>query len=228
VTTLRPGAQVLLIARSGTATTDPALAEWGYGTGRVVSWTPGLGAPWAKAWTSESALWNDAVRFVDRGLPAPPAAATTSEGASTRLRVDLAADAPIPATTISAVFERPGGDQRVVLDETAPSIYTASVRALPAASYGLVLDLPAALGGRRRVLVDVPYAAEYRPTSLGRSTLGQLTAQTGGALLAPADTTALTGDARSLRTPLLVGALVLYLVSVAARLVVRGRRLTRP
>jgi len=51
VTRLRPGAQVDLIARSASDKTEPALAEWGYGTGRVVSWTPGLGAPWATGWT---------------------------------------------------------------------------------------------------------------------------------------------------------------------------------
>ena len=223
VTHLKAGAQVDLIARSSSATTDPALAEWGFGSGRVVSWTPGLGAPWAPAWTSQPELWNDAVRWVARGVPAAAATATAEEGTATALRVDLAAGGPTPQTSIAAVLERPGGRQRVVLEETSPSIYTASVAALPVGSYGLTLALPAALGGQQRVLVDVPYAAEWRPSDLGRPALGELAAQTGGKLLAPGDLGAVTGDERSLRVPLLVLALVLYLVSIGARLLVRAR-----
>ena len=148
VTHLKAGAQVDLIARSSSATTDPALAEWGFGSGRVVSWTPGLGAPWAPAWTSQPELWNDAVRWVARGVPAAAATATADEGTATTLQVDLAAAGPTPQTSIAAVLERPGGRQKVVLEETSPSIYTASVAALPVGSYGLTLALPAALGGR--------------------------------------------------------------------------------
>src|SRR6185436_421415 len=85
VTRLRPGAQVDLEARSASGRTEPALAQWGYGTGRVVSWTPGLGAPWATRWTNQTALWNDAVRWAARGLPAEQAAATARVGTSLAL-----------------------------------------------------------------------------------------------------------------------------------------------
>jgi hypothetical protein len=110
-----------------------------------------------------------------------------------------------------------------VLDEEAPSVYSADVLALPAGSYELTVALPSAPGGQRRLRVDVPYAAEYLPTALGRSTLGQLAEQTGGRLLAPGAPRALTGDARSLRVPLLGLAIALFLVSVAARMLVRTR-----
>ena len=109
VTRLRPGAQVDLIARSGSDKTEPALAQWGYGTGRVVSWTPGLGAPWATEWTPRTALWNDAVRWVARALPPAPASATARPGTSTSLQVDLAAAGPTPESRLSAVLRRPGG-----------------------------------------------------------------------------------------------------------------------
>jgi hypothetical protein len=75
--------------------------------------------------------------------------------------------------------------------------------------------------------VDVPYAGEYRPSRAGRATLGQLARQTGGSLLAPGDTSALTGDSRAWRVPLLVLALLLLLGSVAARMLVRTQ-LRRP
>lgn len=224
VTRLRTGAQVDLIARSASDRTEPALAQWGYGTGRVVSWTPGLGAPWATRWTAQTALWNDAVRWAARGVAPEPAVVTTAVGTSLALQVDLAAAGPTPATRLTGALERPGGDGvRVVLEENAPSVYSADLPALPAGSYPLTLALPAALGGPRRVRVDVPYPAEYLPTALGRSTLAQLAEQTGGQILAPEQPSALTGDSRSLRVPLLVVATLLFLASVAARMLARSQ-----
>jgi Ca-activated chloride channel family protein len=227
VTHLRVGAQVDLLAKSGSATTDPALAQWGYGTGRVVSWTPGLGAPWAKAWESQAALWNDAVRFVARGVRAARASVTASEGVATLVQVDLAEARPAPETALAAVLERGRTRQRIVLHEDAPSLYSATIGALPPGSYGITLDLPAALGGARRVLVDLPYAAEYLPTPLGRPTLAQVAAQTGGRLLGASNPSAIAGDSRSLRVPLIVLALILYAISIGARMLGRRRASSR-
>jgi hypothetical protein len=222
VTRLRAGAQVDLIARSASSRTEPALAQWGYGTGRVVSWTPGLGAPWATRWTGQTALWNDAVRWVARGVPPDAAAVTAGVGTSTALQVDLAAAGPVQEKSLTAVLERSGADDlHVVLEETAPSVYSADVSVLPVGSYPLTIALPSALGGPRRVQLDVPYPAEYLPTAHGRSTLGQLAEQTGGRLLAPEHPGALTGDSRSLRAPLLLAAIALFLASVAARMLAR-------
>lgn len=228
VTRLRDGAQLILRARSGTATSDPALAEWGVGLGRVASWTPGVASPWAGAWSAEAALWNDAVRYVARGLPPPPVRATGGADTATRLGVDLGDLAPSNRTTIAGVLEGPGASSvNVLLRETSPSRYTATVSSRAPGSYGLTLDLPAALGGRRRVLVDVPYPAEYLPTRAGRPTLAELVAQAGGRIL-PADPAAtLSGTTRSWRTPLLAVSLVLFLLSVAIRLLVRSSRVPR-
>ena len=77
------------------------------------------------------------------------------------------------------------------------------------------------------MLVDVPYPAEYLPSAAGRSTLAEVVTQAGGSLL-PADPGAtLSGAARSWRTPLLALALVLFLLSVATRLLVRSSRRAR-
>jgi hypothetical protein len=113
-----------------------------------------------------------------------------------------------------------------VLHEDAPSLYSATIGALPPGSYGITLDLPAALGGAGRVLVDVPYAAEYLPTPLGRSTLAQVAAQTGGRLLGASNPSAIAGDSRSLRVPLIVFALILYAISIGARMLGRRRAST--
>jgi Ca-activated chloride channel family protein len=228
VTHLKRGAQLILRARSGTATSDPALAEWGFGLGRVVSWTPGLGPPWGGAWSAETRLWNDAVRYAARGLAPAPVRATASEGTVTRLEIDLGDLAPTRRTTISAVLQGAGPTTSgLTLREAAPSRYTATLPPRAPGSYGLTLRLPAALGGRRRVLVDVPYAAEYLPTPAGRPALAEIVTQTGGRILSgdPADVGA--GATRSWRTPLIALSLVLFLLSVAVRLLVRSSRRPR-
>ena len=224
VTRLRPSAQADLLARSASATADPALAQWGYGTGRVVSWTPGLGAPWGSAWSGESSLWNDAVRWAARGPASRPASVTVTEGTSTLIELDLAAQGPTPVTSVAAVLGTPRGRRRLDLRETAPSIYADSLGPLPVGSYWLTLALPAGLGGPQRLLVDVPYPAEYEPTPLGRPTLAQLAVSTGGELLAPGDTAAIRGEPRSLFVPLVALAIVLFLTSVALRMLTRRAR----
>ena len=224
VTRLRPSAQADLLARSASATADPALAQWGYGTGRVVSWTPGLGAPWASAWSRKPALWNDAVRWAARGAAGLPATVTVTEGASTRIELDLAGRGPTLVTSVAAVLRTPHGPRRLLLRETAPSIYTASLEPLPVGSYGLTLALPSGLGGPRRLLVDVPYPAEYVPAPLGRPTLAQLAVSTGGELLAPGDPASIRSGPRSLLVPLVALAIALFLASVALRMLTRRPR----
>jgi hypothetical protein len=189
-----------------------------------VSWTPGLGAPWATEWTKRTALWNDAVRWVARAVPPVPTSATASVGTSTALSVDLAAAGPTPDARLTAVLGRPGGPgRRIELAESTPSVYAADVPVLPVGSYDLTIALPAAIGASQLLRLDVPYSAEYLPTGLGRSTLAQLAEQTGGSLLAPGDPGALTGDRRAWRVPLLVLALVAFLASVTARMFVRSQ-----
>ena len=72
------------------------------------------------------------------------------------------------------------------------------------------------------MLVDVPYPAEFRPAPSGRSTLAEVAAQAGGSVLSTDETRTFSGSLRSLRTPLLVLALLLFLLSVAVRLLVRS------
>ena len=164
------------------------------------------------------------MRWAARGVPPEPAAVTAAVGTAMVLEVDLAAAGPTAATRLTAVLQRPGAaDLRVVLEANAPSVYSAELPALPVGSYPLTIALPAALGGQRRLLVDVPYQAEYLPSALGHSTLGQLAEQTGGRLLVPDDPGAIAGDSRALRVPLLVVAVVLFLASVAARMLARRR-----
>jgi len=72
VTTPRPGAQVALLGADRGGRTDPVLAQWQYGSGRVVVWTPGVAQAAAGAWAGEARLWQDATRWAGRA-PATPA-----------------------------------------------------------------------------------------------------------------------------------------------------------
>ena len=58
--------------------------------GRVVSWTPGLGAALGAAWTAAGALWNDAVRWRRARRAAPRRARRRHGAATTSSQVDLA------------------------------------------------------------------------------------------------------------------------------------------
>ena len=141
VTQLRPGAQVDLIARSGSDDDRARARPVGLRHGaRGLVDARASARPGRRAWTPQTALWNDAVRWVARGVPPAPASAT----ARTR-HVDVAPgrpggrrpDAASPA--LSAVLERPGGTPSRISARTRapPSIYTADVAALPAGSYEL-------------------------------------------------------------------------------------------
>ncbi len=226
VTRLRPGAQVDLIARSSSDKTEPALAQWGYrhGARGVVDARPrrALGD---RVDTPDGALERR------RALGRARAAARAGLGDGARRHVDLAPGRPRGGGPdardrgCQRCFERPGGTpSRISAErERAERVHGRRRR-----TSGRQLRARAEPAGRasadaQLLRVDVPYATEYLPTGLGRSTLGQLVAQTGGTLLAPGDPGALTGDRRAWRVPLLVLALVLFLASVAARMLVRSQ-----
>ena len=90
VTNLKSGAQADLIAAGTGSQSNPALAEWQYGAGRVVAFTPGLGAPWASGWSGETALVDDAVRWAQRGVGTAPLIPSVLDGAPPSLQLDLA------------------------------------------------------------------------------------------------------------------------------------------
>ncbi len=167
VTNLRPGAEADLMAHSTKNGADPVLAQWGYGTGRVVAWTPGLGAPWATAWTTETGLWNDAVRWVARAPQGPRATVTATEQDGTTVTADLTALAPAASTALKASIAGPGTPRTFTLRESSPGIYTATLPPMAPQAYSLNLELPATLGGAQALLLDVPYDAEFSPTPPG-------------------------------------------------------------
>lgn len=79
-------------------------------------------------------------------------------------------------------------------------------------------SLTASDGTRASGALALPYPAEDTPATPAGSTLGDLVAQTGGAVLAPGDLGALAVHEHSLRAAAALLALVVFLVGVAGRM----------
>jgi hypothetical protein len=226
---LRSGAQADLLASDHGSQTDPALAQWQIGTGRVVAWTPGLGPPWADAWLGERPLWNDAVRWSERGVTPPAIDPEPPGGTSGSLQIDLAnaGTAALGVTAIAGTLTGSDGvPHSVTFSLAGPGRYRANVASLPAGVYRFAL----ASSGTDHVSgsgeLALPYPSEYSPVSVTKSPMGQLVAQTNGRQLAPGDPAVLSGGYHSLRELLALLGFVMFLVGVLGRILPRppGRR----
>src|SRR5581483_3045929 len=134
------------------------------------------------------------------------------------IELDLSSRPPSASTSIAGAIRVEGRLRRLLFDERAPSVYTATLGRLPARSYDLTLVLPAAPGGTVRLPVDVPYPAELVPTPGGLAVLGQLAVPTGGRVYDQSDPSAAFPGRARLRDWLSVAAGLLFLLSAAVRL----------
>ena len=191
---LKSGAQADLVASNKGSETDPALAQWQIGAGRVVTWTPGLGTAWAGTWLRESSLWNDAVRWAQRAVTAMPLVPETVEGSSDALQIDLsdAGAAALGVTGIAGTLTGIDGVRRPIdFTQVGPALFQAQVASFPASVYRFDLTTRGTDVLRASGELALPYPSEYSPVSVTTSPMGLLVAQTGGRLLAPGDPQAL-------------------------------------
>ena len=232
VTTLKQGAQSDLVASGARSGADPALAEWQLGLGRVVAWTPGLGAPWAAGWLARGELWNDAVRWTDRAASPPALTPHAVPGTPGVLQIDLAglgAAGLAVAAVDGTLTDARGVSVPVAFTPAGAGLLQADVSSLAPGAYGFALA-PAGSGATAvSGEVALPYPAEYSPVAAEASPLGELVAQTGGVVLGADQERALALTTHALRPPLALLALVAFLAGVAVRLLParprgRGRR----
>lgn len=228
VTNLSPGAQADLVASDAHEHTDPVLAEWQVGAGRVVTWTAGVGAPWAAAWTGKRALWNDAVRWVQRSPSAPTLAPHTVPGAPGVLQIDLggagSGDLSVTGVTGSLTDLR-GFSLPVEFTPAGPGIFQADVSNFPPSVYHYQLTTQGAPSRSASGEVAIQYSPEFSATSTAASPLGQLVKQTGGRVLSPGDEAQITVSTHSLAWLLALLALLAFCAGVALRML---PRLLRP
>lgn len=226
ITKLKPGAQADLLAAGPSSNESPALAQWQEGAGRVVAFTPGVGAPFATSWGREVQLWNDVVRWVERGVSPPLLTPTTVAGAPPSLETDLA-QAGAGAFGVSAITgalqPTTGRTYPVKLARVGPSVYRAALPGVPPGVYHFDLAADGIAGLTATGLVAVPYSLEYLPRPAADTPLAPLAGLTGGRELSPAEPGWLVSTGRSsLWWVLVIVALVLFIAGAL------GRQFDRP
>jgi Ca-activated chloride channel homolog len=218
VTELKPGAEAVLLGADKDHPPDPTLAQWQYGAGRVVTWTPGLGEEWASAWAKLPRLWADVARWVEPAPPAAPLTPRIAPGTEGEVEVDEAEGAhPLAATTpIEGSILTPGG-RPTMLDLSAAAPWRWSA-ALPDRRPGVDAYAVRAAGHTSRGLLAVPYAASLRPLPTEATPLGGLASNSGGRLLAATDTGLLGGSRTDPWWWFAIASLACFIADICVRL----------
>ncbi len=226
VTKLKQGAQADLLGQDTASQPhpDPVLAQWQYGVGRVVSWTPGLSPEWAREWAGRKGLWQDAVRWVERGVGIPALTPVVAAGDPEELVVDPVRNAgtSLDFAQLTGSLTTPSGTTTPLsFTQTAPSTYVAALPRHPRQGvyrYAVSDGLQATSGE-----LAVPYAAEYRPGQASQTQLGPLAAATGGRVLTAGDEASLESSWTALWPWLALLALVCFFADVVLRIGGGGR-----
>jgi len=230
VTKAKPGADVIL--ESGQK--DPVLAQWQYGLGRVIAWTPDAGAAYAKRWPTwdkYGQFWHQALLWA---LPDPNSGALAvdvrSEGDEEIVGVDatdvngrFVNNVPVTGTLVTP----DGKSFNLALPQVGPGRYEVRVQAATAGAYRLSLTQPRAGGvaAAREGGFAVPYSPEYVPATGGNALLTDVASLTGGRALTSAANVTATGGSQAVAThyreywpPFAVAGLLLFLADLGLRL----------
>ena len=223
VTELKPGAEAALLGQDRNHPPDPVLAQWQYGGGRVAVWTPGLTPEWAGEWLRHQQLFQDAGRWVERGVATPPLTPSLVPGDQRELEV-----APTNHLGQSIVLESLEGSLTssagkpvpLRFEETAPGRWIAPLPALPAGEYGYALASAGA--GALTGDLAIPYPAEFRLGRIDTTPLGPLATATGGTTLSATDPGAIEGSSHRIWWLFAAAALACFLIGAGLRLLARG------
>jgi Ca-activated chloride channel family protein len=220
VTTLKPGALAALLGQDKDHPPDPVLAQWQYGSGRVAAWTPGLEPGWAGEWLAQPRLFEDAARWVERGVAPPPLTPDLVPGDQRELEVAplTSAGRPIALEALDGTLTSAKGKTTTLrFEESASGRWTAPLPELAAGAYEYALTSRGA--GSLTGTLAIPYPAEYRLGRIDTTPLGPLAAAAGGTTLAASDPGAIEGSSHRLWWLFAALALAAFLVGVVLRLV---------
>jgi Ca-activated chloride channel family protein len=221
-TTLRSGASAPLVTHEH-ARTDPVLAQWQTGLGRVAVFTPGAGTWGSRYVSTDPALFDDTVRWAAAPPEPPvlePALAVRDDG---RLVVQVdplrSADRRLDLAPLTGSVKLGATETTLSFSQVAPSRYQA---VLPAGVRGVadveVADangtVPAA-----QALLALPPPAEAVPGPADRALLASVAEITGGRVLARVGQATWPGDGpRRLWWPLVLAGVVLVAADALVRL----------
>lgn len=194
ITTPKGAAQIILTSDKG----DPLLAQWQYGLGRVVAWTPDSRGRWTAGWLAQS-WWSQFISgMVGWTLPAEEGKLQLEASASAgtgriAVELDTAALGGLEATTnttISASVVSPDlSAHKVMLEATAPGRFEGSFEVPQRGSY--LIQVNALRGdqviGRTSGGLVVPYSPEYLKSGVDTAFLQRLAQAGGGAILSSPD-----------------------------------------
>ena len=185
----RPGAQVILVSHRS----DPVLAKWQYGLGRVVAWTADDGADLASQWGSWEKFdqfWAAALRWT---LPDPENRSVSTEvsrdGPDIVLSLNSGGETAtsdyVDLSTLSARITSPGGavTDGIELTESGSGQYQIRIRDAEPGAFKLELvdsdgDAQGGLFG-----FTLPGSPELIPHSGGEQLLASIASATGGRVL---------------------------------------------
>ena len=223
VTELKPGAAAALLGQDKDHPPDPVLAQWQYGSGRVAAWTPGLTPEWAGEWLEHERLFQDAGRWVERGVAPPPLTPSLAPGDQRALEVAPTTDRgrSIVLDELEGTLTSPAGKTLSLrFEESAPGRWTAPLPRLPGGDYEYALASVGAgsLTGR----LAIPYPAEWRLGRIDTTPLGPLAAASGGTALKASDPSAIEGSSHRIWWLFAALALACFLGSAGLRLLARG------
>jgi Ca-activated chloride channel family protein len=228
VSQIRPGALALLQAPDG----SPVLAHWFVGLGQVASLTTATSSRWADAWRTGAGFrrlfgqmaWEMLRVQSDDNLELH---VESLAGRADARRVSVVAPTTATAPTPVVMLSRGRVEGvRLAVRPTAPGVWTASV----ALGEGFVVDArmpssrePTVAGG-----AEAPYPDELRAFGSDAPALSAIARAGDGRVIRRLDEALAEVRAqrvmREARLPLLVGALVAYLLGVLALRMPRGPR----
>ncbi len=231
--TAKQTAEVILTAPGG----DPVLAQWQYGLGRSVAWTPDAKGRWARDWVTWPQFSTFAAQMIGWTLPrevAPGIATNISTvGNESTIQVDSTDPGGAARNDLPTTVQVTGPDGSLTeapLAQSAPGRYEGTIRTADPGVYQIAVTQVATDGtplAQQTVGLVVPPSAEYRLDDTGDTGLRLLTAvatASGGRVLAadaPAVAFASGLASRPQRTPLwpllLILALLLFPLDVAVR-----------
>jgi hypothetical protein len=233
-TTPKNTAQVVLTGPDPLS--DPILAQWQYGLGRVVAFTGDATSRWSADWVTWeqfSRFWGQAVEWtITETTGQTLDARVIMQDGQARVRVDARTDegAFLNNLNLQASLLTPDDTSRQIqLSQTAPGQYEASFTPDSEGSYFLAIHGDGTLPSGDIVAVNertgwvMSYSPEYAQIQPDEALLARLASITGGRSLAddPAGAFAITQQPRTSSAPawpfLLIVALVLLPFDVAVR-----------
>lgn len=220
---------------------DPILASWQYGLGRVVAWTSDASARWANEWVA----WEDFSRFwgqvaawsINAGVSQNLETRILLEGDEARIVVDARDDDGqfLDGLELKGALLNPaGGSFRIPLQQTAPGRYEAAFEPENEGAYFLTVSGEAQLAAGVAGLTDLKgwvmsYSPEYIPRPSDERVLAALAEITGGRNLAesPSDVFAHNLGERQAATDIWASLALLAIILLPFDIAVRRLIITR-